>query len=146
MGEPRAPHAPAQRGPRARIVFPGPTAGRKGAHELREALAGLGVDLVAMGSQLEGPGFWDGISLAPAEPSWMDGADLVVLPAFVENQPRRLLAALAAGLPVIATPECGIVPRPGLTLVPAGDPAALRRAIVGVLEERAATASHEGER
>ncbi|HET7461906.1 MAG TPA: VanW family protein [Longimicrobium sp.] len=125
-------------GPCPRIVFPGPTAGRKGAYELREALAGMDVELVAMGSQLEGPGFWEGVRLAAPGASWMDGADLVVLPAFVENQPRRLLAALAAGIPVVATPACGIAPRAGLTLVPAGDAAALRGALAAVLEARAA--------
>jgi len=136
-----APRTPRRnRGPRPRIVFPGPTAGRKGAYELRDALAGLDADLVAMGSRLEGPGFWDGVALAPPEASWLDCADLVVLPAFVENQPRRLLAALAAGIPVVATPACGIAPRPGLTLVAAGDVPALRTAIGAVLEARAATA------
>ena len=120
-------------GPRPRIVFPGPTAGRKGAYELREALAGMEVELVAMGSKLEGAGFWDGVRLAAPEAYWLDGADLVVLPAFVENQPRRLLAALAAGVPVIATPACGLGAREGLTLVPAGNAAALREAMETVL-------------
>jgi glycosyltransferase involved in cell wall biosynthesis len=41
----------------------------------------------------------------------------VVQPAIVEDQPRRLLAALAAGVPVVATAACGIAPREGLTLV-----------------------------
>lgn len=125
-------------GPRPRIVFPGPTAGRKGAYELREALAGMDVELVAMGSRLEGAGFWDGLRLAAPEASWLDGADLVVHPAFVENQPRRLLAALAAGVPVVATPACGLGPREGLTLVPAGDVVGLRAAVVSALEARAA--------
>lgn len=31
--------------------------------------------------------------------------------------PRRLLAALAAGVPVIASAACGLAPRPGLSLV-----------------------------
>lgn len=126
-----APRAPRPNpGPRPRIVFPGPTAGRKGAYELREALRGMDVEVVAMGSQLEGAGFWDGVRLAAPGASWMDGAGLVVLPAFVENQPRRLLAALAAGIPVVATPACGIAPREGLTLVPVGDVAALREAVL----------------
>jgi glycosyltransferase involved in cell wall biosynthesis len=47
----------------------------------------------------------------------------------IEEQPRALLAALAAGIPVIATPACGIAPRPGLTLVPEGDVYSLARAI-----------------
>ena len=122
---------------RPRIVFPGPTAGRKGAYELRGALAGLDVELLAMGSQLEGPGFWEGVRLAEAAAHWLDHADVVVLPAFVENRPRRLLEALAAGVPVVATPACGLAPQAGLTLVPAGDVAALRLAIEGGLARRA---------
>jgi hypothetical protein len=128
---PRAPRPNA--GSRPRIVFPGPTAGRKGAYELREALAGMDVELVAMGSRLEGAGFWDGVRLATPEAHWLDGADLVVFPAFVESQPRRLLAALASGIPVIATLACGLGPREGLTLVPAGDAAALRHAVTATL-------------
>jgi hypothetical protein len=127
-------------GPRLRIVFPGPTAGRKGAYELREALAGLDAELRAMGSQLEGTGFWDGVRIVPADGHWLDGADVVVLPAWVENRPRRLLEALACGVPVIATAACGIGARDGLTLVPAGDAAALRCALVAVLDARAGAA------
>ena len=91
-----------------------------------------------MGSRLEGPGFWDGVRLAAPEGHWLDGADLVVLPAFVENRPRRLLEALAGGVPVVATPACGLGPAEGLTLVPAGDADALREAIVAVLAARGA--------
>jgi len=138
MPAPRAPRPNA--GPLPRIVFPGPTAGRKGAYELREALAGVDAELVAMGSRLEGAGFWDGVRLAAPGEHWLDGADLVVFPAFVDSQPRRLLAALAAGVPVIATPACGIGPREGLTLVPAGDAAALRHAMLAALESRAVAA------
>jgi glycosyltransferase involved in cell wall biosynthesis len=61
----------------------------------------------------------------------------VVLPAFVENRPRQLLEALAGGVPVVATPACGLGPAEGLTLVPAGDAAALREAVEGVLAARA---------
>jgi len=123
-------------GPRPRVVFGGPTAGRKGAYELRAALAGLDVELVAMGSMLEGAGFWEGVRTAAPGGDWLDGADLVVHPAFVEHRPRRLLAALARGVPVIATPDCGLDASGGLTLVPAGDAGALREAIVRVLAAR----------
>jgi hypothetical protein len=36
---------------------------------------------------------------------------------------------LAAGVPVIATPACGLAPQPGLTLVPIGDVEALAAAM-----------------
>lgn len=124
-------------GPKPRVVFPGPTAGRKGAHELRAALVGLDAELVAMGSRLEGPGFWDGVRLAAPDGYWLDGADLVVLPAWVEHRPRRLLEALACGVPVVATPACGLAAEPGLTVIPTGDIDALRDAIVAALALRA---------
>jgi glycosyltransferase involved in cell wall biosynthesis len=47
----------------------------------------------------------------------------------VEDQPRRFLVALAAGVPVIATPVCGIPARDGLVLVPEGDSAKLAAAL-----------------
>ncbi|HEX6748352.1 MAG TPA: VanW family protein [Longimicrobium sp.] len=128
-------------GGRPRVVFPGPTAGRKGAYELREALAGMEVELRAMGSRLEGPGFWDGVRLAEPAPHWLDGADLVVLPAFVENRPRRLLEALASGVPVVATAACGLGDAEGLITVDAGDAPALRGAIQRVLDARVASAA-----
>jgi glycosyltransferase involved in cell wall biosynthesis len=56
----------------------------------------------------------------------------VVQPALVEEQPRRLLAALAAGIPVIATPACGIEPRPGLYLIPPDDTTALIDALAAL--------------
>ena len=130
---PRPPH-----GGRPRIVFPGPTAGRKGAYELREALTGLEVVLVPLGSSLEGPGFWEGVRTAPVAGHPLDGADLVVLPAFVEPRPRRLLEAVARGIPVVATDACGIGPGDGVARVPMGDAEALRAAILAVLAADAA--------
>jgi hypothetical protein len=47
----------------------------------------------------------------------------------VEDQPRRLLAALAAGVPVIATAACGLDPQPGLVLLPQGNAEALIAAL-----------------
>jgi hypothetical protein len=119
----------AGRAPR-RIVFPGPTIARKGAFELREAARELDVEVVALGSALEGSDFWRGVRIRPAPAgdgpqSWLQGVAAVVQPALIEDQPRRLLAALAAGVPVIATPVCGIPAREGLVLVPEGDTAKL---------------------
>jgi hypothetical protein len=127
---------PPREGRTPRIVFPGPTAGRKGAYELRDALAGLDVELVPLGSALEGAGFWDGVRTAAVTGHPLDGADLVVLPAFVEHRPRRLLEAIARGIPVIATDACGLAPGDGVTRVRMGDADALRAAIVAALETR----------
>lgn len=102
---------------------------RKGARELRGALHGLHVPVTLAGPPLEGAGFWNGADTRPAGVDWLADAAAVVLPSWVENQPRRLLAALAAGVPVICTPACGLGERPGFTLVPEGDTAALREAV-----------------
>ena len=60
----------------------------------------------------------------------VNDAGLVVQPSVIEEQPRSLLAALAAGIPVIATPACGILPKLGITLIPENDPEALVEAIL----------------
>ena len=98
--------------------FPGPTAARKGAWAVREAARALELEVVLAGSALEGAGFWEGVKTLAPGPDWLDGVAAVVQPAVVEDNPRRLLGALAAGVPVIATPACGLDPRPGLTLIP----------------------------
>jgi glycosyltransferase involved in cell wall biosynthesis len=65
----------------------------------------------------------------PAGEDWLDGARVVVQPAFLEDQPRKLLRAIAEGVPVIATPACGVAHLPGVTTIPAGDVDALIAAL-----------------
>jgi hypothetical protein len=112
-----------------KIVFPGPTVARKGAYELREAIRKTGSPLRFSGSLLEGKDFWDGMDANPAGEDWLDGARVVVQPAFLEDQPRKLLRAIAEGVPVIATPACGVAHLPGVTTIPAGDVDALIAAL-----------------
>jgi hypothetical protein len=113
--------------PIRRIGFPGPTVARKGAHAVRAAALALDLEVMPLGSELEGEGFWRGVRIAP--PGDWTTVDVIVQPAIVEDQPRRLLAALAAGIPVIATPACGLDPQPGLKLIPPADPEALIAAL-----------------
>jgi hypothetical protein len=122
-----------RRSPGRMIVFPGPTVARKGALELREAARRLDVEVLVPGSELEGADFWRGVRMRRPDGDWLCDAAAVVQPAFVEDRPRRLLMALAAGVPVVATPTCGIPPRDGLKLVPAGDADALAAAIATIL-------------
>jgi glycosyltransferase involved in cell wall biosynthesis len=119
----------------AKIVFPAPTIGRKGAYELRAAIQGLDLQLITVGAQLEGPDFWRGTSIEHRAGSddWLEGVDVVVLPAFVEHKPRRLLEALASGTPVIASTACGLEHIKEVINVPVGDVEALRAAIINVL-------------
>jgi hypothetical protein len=120
-------HRPASASFGRRIVFPGPTVARKGAQVVRDAAIALELEVMALGAELEGPDFWRGVRMIPA--GNRDGVAAVVQPALVEDQPRRLLAALAAGIPVIATAACGLEAQPGLVLIPAEDPAALIAAL-----------------
>jgi len=127
-----APPASAPR-PGQVFAFPGPTVARKGAFELRAAAQRLGAAVRPLGAELEGSGFWSGLAVdPPTGPAWLDGVRAVVLPALAEAAPRSLLTALAAGVPVIATPACGLDPRPGLTLVPMDDVDGLAAAMAAV--------------
>ena len=117
-------------GPVRRIAFAGPTVARKGAFAVRQAAIALGLEVMPLGAELEGPDFWRGVAILPSG-DWT-AVDAVVQPALVEDQPRRLLAALAAGLPVIASAACGLGPRPGLILVAPDDPEALIEALRGM--------------
>ncbi len=118
-----------------RIAFPGPTVARKGAHAVCEAARALGLEVVALGSELEGPDFWSGIAMRKPAPGfgWLDQVAAVVQPAIAEERPRHLLTALAAGVPVIATPACGLAAQEGVTIVPADDTGALIAALKTVL-------------
>lgn len=119
----------------AKIAFPASTIGRKGAYELRAAIEGLDVQLITMGVELEGTNFWRGTSTehrSSAE-DWLAGIDAVVLPAFVEHKPRRLLEAVALGTPVIASQACGLGNIKEVINVPVGDVDRLREEIKRVL-------------
>ncbi|MEO8025580.1 MAG: VanW family protein [Bryobacteraceae bacterium] len=115
---PRVTVRPAAGAHSSAIGFPGPAVARRGAHLVRAAAKELGFRVVVTARSLEGDGFWDGIC-QPAESgsAWLGQVQAVVLPAIVENQPRALLAAIAAGVPVIASRACGIEVQPGLTLI-----------------------------
>ena len=143
-----------------KLVFPAATVARKGIYELRAALQGLDIQLLTMGPLLEGKDFWDGIRVhrscqnrlregaagqsrppahaggsdyMPAGEEWLAGATAVVLPSFVEHRPRRLLEAVARGVPVIASKACGLENVSGVTSVPAGDVESLRAEIEKII-------------
>jgi hypothetical protein len=121
-----------QRG--SHIVFPGPALARKGAFEVRDAVQNLDRPLGVLNGTVESEDFWNGIQLVSMSDDWLSHAAVVIQPAFIENNPRLLLQALAAGIPVIATPECGLGAHPLLTLVPAGDAKALRDEIHSIIQ------------
>jgi hypothetical protein len=114
-----------------RVAFAGPTLGRKGAYEMRQAVQALNLEIVVGGRDLEASDFWRGMTVhrpAPDRPLWHN-ANIIVQPAYVEESPRALLAALANGRHVIASTACGLPPQLGLTLIPFGDTPALIAAL-----------------
>jgi hypothetical protein len=90
------------------IVFPAATVGRKGCYELREALRGRDVRLVLLGPLIESDDFWKGFEVLRGDETSLFSADLVVLPAYVEHRPLRLLKAASAGVLVLASKACGL--------------------------------------
>ncbi|HEY8943888.1 MAG TPA: VanW family protein [Polyangiaceae bacterium] len=108
-----------------RILFPASGLARKGAYEMRDVCRELGLPLAVLGCAQDYPGFWQGLDVTFVErgPDLFRDIACVVLPAHVEHQPRVLLSALASGVPIICSAECGVVTQDiaGLTLVPGGD-------------------------
>ncbi|MFO1059443.1 MAG: glycosyltransferase family 4 protein [Dongiaceae bacterium] len=129
---PRASTAPWRRWPRA------PPARRGG---VRLAVAGRGRDahLRAQAARL---GIADRLLLlGPRDdvPALLLAADLLVHPARLENTGQAILEAVVAGLPVLATVNCGFAPHleragAGLVLAEPFHPAALARALGEMLD------------
>ena len=90
--------------------------------------------LITLGAQLEGENFWEGFDVETGNSESIMTANLVVLPAFIEHKPRRLLEAAAYGIPVIASKACGVENIFGIETVEAGDIKTLSEKIKNVLE------------
>jgi hypothetical protein len=97
-----------------RIAFPGPTAARKGAYEVRDVARELDCEVVLLGSELEGDDFWSGLRVqhrrADGTGTWCRDVAAVVQPALVEERPHQLLQAMALGVPVVTSAACGLLP------------------------------------
>ncbi|NVB43703.1 glycosyltransferase family 4 protein [Pseudenhygromyxa sp. WMMC2535] len=131
-----------------RLWMPTSTVGRKGAWELRAAIERLhalrpelALHLWISGRELEGPRFWadTGATLHQGAPTRLDQLDAVVCPAWVEHQPRSLLRAAAAGVPVIASRACGLAGVAGIRELPTGDRDALFEALRELLGDAEGT-------
>ncbi len=117
------------------ILLPCSRLGRKGAYELAEAFRELdGVELKFLGAADEGPSDpFDGVACSKATPHDLAQAHLLVMPAWVEHQPRMALKALTSGIPVIATKACGLPEHPHLYQLDQPDAKALVRVMRSVL-------------
>ncbi len=110
--------------------FPASALARKGIYELAAALSGSGDELLILGAAKEsGSDPLAGIRHRRATPSELGSCTALVMPAWIEHEPRLALLALASGIPVIATTACGLPEHPLLTLVPEGDVSALKIAM-----------------
>jgi hypothetical protein len=118
------------------ILFPCATIGRKGAYELRDAVRGMNVRILLGGRVLESEDFWRGYQVEFAKTTSFEEVDLVVQPSIVESQPRALLRALAAGIPVVTTINSGLHADSPARFVAALDSAGLRTAIESQLGKR----------
>lgn len=114
-----------------RICFPASSLMRKGARELSAAMSGLGAEIVLPMRDGGEPARWNGIVLHRIDgiDAALSFCDAVVLPAWVEHEPRALIAAIARGIPVVATAACGLRDLHGWSEVPAGDVETLRAAL-----------------
>lgn len=138
------PSPPARRDGPLRVLFVGEVGLRKGAPYLIEAARALGPERIQVrfvGRVTLNRAGLDGSdrniefagvvprSRMPAEYRW---ADLFVLPSFVEGSATASYEALLSGLPVIVTPNAGAPVVHGVhgTVVPTGDPDALREAML----------------
>lgn len=141
----------------ADFVFVGELRALKGIHVLIDALAELrrpdgtpatlvlagdGPDRAALVERIGQHGLQDRVVLAGAQPAraMFARGRCAVVPSLAESLPYVVLEAAAAQLPVIATNVGGIPEIFGPTassLIPAGDAAALRAAMLRVLDDPA---------
>ncbi|WP_460713488.1 VanW family protein [Lysobacter terrae] len=127
----KSPHMGARR-----IFFAASPLARKGVFELLAAMRDQAVEILLPPGDSE-PELDAGRAQLRRVASYREGlnqADVAVLPAWVEHQPRGLLAAISAGLPVIATSACGLPSTPAWSQVEAGDSDGLRAALLDTLD------------
>jgi hypothetical protein len=117
------------------IVFPASTVGRKGVYELRTAIKNLNVKLIILGGNVESDDFWQGFDVEKGTENWLEIADLVAFPAFVEHKPRRILLASANEIPCIASTACGVANVANVEVIKIGDAVKLREAIEAKMQK-----------
>lgn len=95
-----------------RVLFPGPTAAREGALEVRAVARRLDLEVLVVGPQLEGARFWEGVATTRVEPAHIPWSEVaaVVHPTIFEARPQLHQRARSHGIPVIATAGAGLPP------------------------------------
>jgi VanW like protein len=131
---PQVPRAQVLENPPVRWFFPASPLGRKGIYELEEAVRQVGGELCILGRATEdstAPPMLRHARLVEAE--MISQCTAVILPAWVEHEPRLALKALAMGISVIATSACGLPNHPQLIEIECGNSAALALAMQSLL-------------
>jgi glycosyltransferase involved in cell wall biosynthesis len=134
-----------------RVLFVGSVGLRKGAHYLAAAsriLAKQGLDVeirvvgpvqdsVKCSPVFEGPRYIGQTPRSLVQAEYLR-ADVFVMPTICDSFALVHLEAMAAGLPVITTPNCGSVVRDGVDgfVVPIRDPAAIAKCIERLVSNR----------
>ncbi len=123
------------------ILFPASPLGRKGAFELAAAFrAGIDAELLLTGRANEGPSDpFAGLAVRHGSAADLGRASLLVLPAWIEHQPRLALRALASGIPVVATKACGLPEHPLLHTLETPDASLLRNVLRAILHPSSST-------
>jgi glycosyltransferase involved in cell wall biosynthesis len=128
---------PTTRQGRPVVAFAASALARKGAHEMAQAMRHLGWRLLVLGTRSSDPQLWADIDVdhvSYEDSTWLNRCDVVALPAYVEHSPRALLTAVARGLPVVASPACGLPRSLGAIEVHAGDIAGLITALESAVD------------
>jgi len=118
-----------------KILFPASALGRKGAYEIRRLAKELNLSIRLIGNAVEYESFWNGISVEKTKSDPFEDVQIIIYPTYVEHQPRFLLRAIAAGLPVITTTAAGLPEMPDVSILPTGDYDALRKCVEARLEK-----------
>ena len=110
------------------LFFPCSPLARKGVFELANALTDLpDLEVKYLGrAQEDAQNPFLNLRSSIATSADLATTSLLVLPAWIEHQPRLALLALASGIPVIATDACGLPDHPLLHRLPNPDALALR--------------------
>ncbi|MBN8222102.1 MAG: VanW family protein [Spirochaetes bacterium] len=111
-----------------KILFPASAVARKGCYEMKQLAAELNLTLVVAGGAVDYSGFWGETRIENFNGNW-DDIGLVIYPAYIEHQPRRILQAVSKGIPVITTRACGLNNFPQVQILESGDYPALKAAV-----------------
>lgn len=116
--------------------FPASALGRKGIWELAQVLPKVGGELLVLGRAKEGTSNpLDVLNWRKGDIKEISECTAVVIPAWIEHEPRLALKALAMGVPVIASSACGLPAHPLFTEIEAGDCEALENAMLGLTKK-----------